>query len=107
MFIVKCIPFVGTAVAGTEAVRAAIDGDGKKCAAKLAETGVGAAMDTVFVDTGGAPTVATAPLKVGAVQAGAQVLVRGFTDYLAEKVNENDIKSTRNSSGGGDLLAMR
>lgn len=70
MFIVKCIPIVGTAVTAIEAVGAAIDGDGKKCVSKLAQTGIGAVMDVAFVMSGGASSIVTAPLKGGAIEGG-------------------------------------
>lgn len=70
MFLVKCIPIVGTAVTAVEAIEALIDGDGKTFAAKLVQTGVGAAMDTAFVMSGGASSLVTAPLKGGAIEGG-------------------------------------
>lgn len=57
MFLVRCIPIVGTGVTAIEAVGALADGDGKKFASKLAQTAVGGVMDAAFVMSGGASSL--------------------------------------------------
>lgn len=57
MFLVRCIPIVGTGVTAIEAVGALADGDGKKFTSKLAQIGVGVAMDAAFILSGGASSL--------------------------------------------------
>lgn len=57
MFLVKCIPIVGTGVTAIEAVGALIDGDAKQFASKLAQTAVGGALDAAFIMSGGASSL--------------------------------------------------
>lgn len=118
MFIVKCLPIVGTAINGVEAVVALVEGDGKKCVAKLAQAGVGAAMDTAFVMSGGLSSLVTAPLTGGTIEGGkivgkklisemvvkeagkftTNVAVRAATQYATEKAYK---KSGRQHSSSG------
>lgn len=110
MFIVKCLPIVGTAVNAVEAVAALADGDGKKCVAKLAQTGVGAAMDTAFIMSGGLSSFMTAPLTGGTIEGGkivskklmsemivkeagkitTNVAIRAVTQYATDKAYESN-----------------
>lgn len=114
MFVFKCLPLVGTAITAVEAVAAAAEGDGKKCLSKLAQTGVGAAMDTAFIMSGGFSSLATAPLQGAALEGGkaagkrlmqqivvreagkltTNVAVRGAAEYLA-------YKASAGTGGGG------
>lgn len=57
MFLIRCIPIVGTAVTAVEAVGALLDGDGKKFVSKLAQTAVGGVMDAAFIMSGGASSL--------------------------------------------------
>lgn len=132
MFLVKCIPIVGTAVNACEAVGALIDGDGQKFVSKLAQTGVGAVLDTAFVMSGGLSSIATAPLKGGAIEGGkilgkktleqlaikeagkitTNVAVRAATEYVVEKSNENHgrrggFPKNRGSSGSSSSSSSR
>lgn len=127
MFLVKCIPLVGTAVTGAEAVVALVDGDGKKFFSKLVQTGVGAAMDTAFVMSGGLSSLVTAPLKGGAIEGGkiagqkvlermlveeagkitTNVAVRAATEYVVDKPTigrsggtSSSTSSSRTGTGG-------
>lgn len=123
MFIVKCLPIVGTAVNTIEAVAAFADGDGKKGVAKLAQAGVGAAMDTAFVMSGGFSSLVTAPLTGSTIEGGkivgkklvsemivkeagkitTNVAVRAVTQYVTD--NNISIKqSTSGASLGNDML---
>lgn len=70
MFLVRCIPIVGTAINAVEAGMALAEGDGRKCASKLAQAGVGVVMDAAFVMSGGMSSLVTAPLKGGAIEGG-------------------------------------
>lgn len=65
MFLVRCIPIIGTGVTAIEAVGALIDGDGKKFASKLTQTAVGGIMDTVFVMSGGASSLVSMIIQIG------------------------------------------
>lgn len=85
MFLVKCIPFVGTAVNATEALGALFNGDGKEFVSKLAQTVVGAGMDTVFVLSGGASSILTAPLKGGTVEIGKLITKKGLEKLLIKE----------------------
>lgn len=121
MFIVKCLPIVGTAVNAVEAVAALADGDGKKCVAKLAQTGVGVAMDTAFVMSGGLSSLMTAPLTGSTIEGGkivgkklmsdalvkeagkftTNVAVRMVTQYATDKASESGRIQQSYHSGGG------
>lgn len=117
--IVKCIPILGTAINGVEAVMALAEGDGKKCLAKLAQASVGAALDTAFVMSGGLSSLVTAPLTGGTIEGGkivgkklisdllvkeagkitTNVAVRAVTQYATNKACENS-RGQHSSSGG-------
>lgn len=120
MFIVKCLPIVGTAVNAVEAVAALADGDGKKCVAKLAQTGVGVAMDTAFVMSGGLSSLMTAPLTGSTIEGGkivgkklmsdalvkeagkftTNVAVRMVTQYATDKASESGRIQSYHGGGG-------
>lgn len=130
MFLIKCIPVVGTIVTAFEAVEALIDGDGKKFVSKLAQTAVGGVMDAAFIMPGGASSLVTAPLKGGAIEGGkiagkkaverlivreatkvgtnvltnvaTNVAVRAASEIVAEKVNESSGGHCSKSSGKKD-----
>lgn len=70
MFVIKCIPMVGTFVTALEAVEALIEGDGRKFASRLVQTAVGGVMDAAFVMSGGASSIVTAPIKGGVIEGG-------------------------------------
>lgn len=109
MFIIKCLPIVGTAINGVEAVVALAEGDGKKCAAKLTQAGVGAAMDTAFVMSGGLSSLWTATLTGGTIEGGkivtkklvSNVVVRGATQFVTERAYEIDRGKQLSSASGG------
>ncbi|KAJ6645872.1 hypothetical protein Bhyg_01081 [Pseudolycoriella hygida] len=113
MFVIKCIPFVGTAVNACEAVGALVEGDGNKFFSKLAQTGVGAVMDTAFVMSGGMSSLVTAPLKGGAIEGGKvvskkvleQMIVKEAgkitTNVAVRAVTEYASGNHRNNYGGG------
>lgn len=127
MFIVKCLPIVGTAVNGVEAVGALIDGDGKRFASKLAQTSVGAVMDTAFVMSGGLSSVITAPLTGSTIEGGkivgkklmsemlvkeagkftTNVAIRAVTQYTIDQPSRNSQMVERQSSRGGIPLLFR
>lgn len=94
---VRCIPFLGTAVTAVEAVRAGIDGDKKECVSKLVQTGIGGIMDAAFVFSGGLSSLATAPLKGGAIEGGKiagqkvfeKILIEQGGKIVGQKVIEN------------------
>lgn len=95
MFVIKCIPVVGTIVTAAEAVEALIEGDGKKFASKLAQTAVGGVMDAAFVMSGGATSLVTAPLKGGAIE-GGKILALNIAAHAASET----IVNASESSGG-------
>ena len=70
MFIVRCIPLLGTAVTAVEAVDALVEGDGKTFLAKSAQATISGALDALFFLSGGASSLVTAPLKGGIVEGG-------------------------------------
>lgn len=108
MFVFKCVPFMGTAISTYETIAAAFEGDGKKCLSKLAQTGVGVAMDTAIIMSGGLSSLVTAPLQTAAMESGkiagkkviqslvvreagkltTNVAVRGVAEYLAYKASD-------------------
>lgn len=109
MFLVKCLPFVGTAVTAAEAVVALREGNNKKFFSKLLQTGVGASMDAAFLMSGGISSLATAPLKGAAmniiVQTTANVALRAATEYVVDQANDNgdeEHHSTSNTDEEGD-----
>lgn len=124
MFVFKCLPVVGTAINAVEAVAAACEGDGKKCASKLVQTGVGAALDTAFVMSGGFSSLMTTPLQGAAIEGGkvagkkvvqhlvvreagkltTNVAVRGAAEYLAYKYAGSGVNHSwnRNEKVGHD-----
>lgn len=127
MFIVKCLPIVGTAVNGVEAVAALADGDGKRFISKLAQTGVGAALDTAFVMSGGLSSLVTAPLTGSTIEGGkivgkklmSDVLVkeagkfttnvafRAVTQYAIDEPSGNSQLVKQQSSSGGSPVQFR
>lgn len=128
MFIVKCLPIVGTAVNGVEAVAALADGDGKRFASKLAQTGVGAVMDTAFVMSGGLSSLVTAPLTGSTIEGSkivgkklmsdmlvkeagkftTNVAVRAVTQYTIDKASgNNQLVKHQSSSDGGYPVQFR
>lgn len=105
---IKCLPFVGTFVTGCEAIVALTELDGQKFVSKMVQTGVGAAMDTAFVMSGGMSSLVTAPLKVATAEGGKIVLkevlikqagklttnvaVRAATEYVVKKTNDDNAR---------------
>lgn len=74
MNLVKCIPFVGTAVSGCECINALAHGDIKGFFWKGAETLVDGALDATIVMSGGLTSLITAPIKTAGTK-GAAVAV--------------------------------
>ena len=62
MFVVKCLPFVGTAVHAYECAEATWQGEGRRALWKLGETGVGAGLDMLTIVSGG--ILVSIPAKV-------------------------------------------
>lgn len=116
--IIKCIPLIGTAITALEAGSALfLEGNGTKTVSKLAETCVGAAMDTAFIVTGSASSLMSAPAKAGAVEAGKRVAKKLFeflfiretgklaartaVEYIDYKTSESSIGHSHSSRGDG------
>lgn len=57
MFIVRCIPVVGTAITAGETVGALINGDDEEFRSKLIQTAVGGVMDAGLIMSGGASSL--------------------------------------------------
>lgn len=92
MFLLKCVPFASTAVNAIETVGALTDGDGRRFFSKFLQTGVGVAMDTAFVMSGGLSSLVTAPLKGGAIEGGkiaGQKLLEQMLVEEAGKITTN------------------
>ena len=121
MFIVRCIAVVGTAVAALEAVGALIEGDGKTFLAKTAQATISGGLDVLFIASGGASSLVTAPLKGGMVEGGkiagtkalekilvneagkitTQVAARAVTEYVCDNPSSSSEGFSGGSGGGG------
>ena len=81
MFIVRCIPVVGTAVVAVEAVDALVEGDGNTFLAKTAQATISGGLDALFIASGGASSLVTAPMKGGMVE-GAKIAGEKSLEHL-------------------------
>lgn len=92
MFIVRCVPVVGTIVTAVEGVVALTEGDGKKFASKMAQTAIGGVMDAAFVLSGGASavvtSVVTAPIKGGAIAGGKIAGEKVLQQFVAQEAGK-------------------
>jgi hypothetical protein len=114
MFLIKCVPIVGTLVTAGEAIDALANGDGKTFLAKTVQTCIGGVLDAAFIVTAGTSSLVTSPLKPvleGGKIAGKMVLEK-MVVQKAGKITTNiaaralcealcDIVAEKASRGGG------
>lgn len=82
MFVVKCLPFIGTVVTAGESVKALVDGDGEAFFSKLVQTGFGGGMDTLFVLTMGGSSLLKIPANACAAESARIISKKALEKFV-------------------------